>query len=61
MQTIIYTDSQELVSDFVTIFENTFVQRAGLRQVRFKCSFTIVNQQRAPRTGFVEIIDSRVW
>ena len=35
--------SRELVSDFMTVFENAFVPRVDLRQVWFKCSFTIVN------------------
>ena len=44
----------------MTVFENVFVPRPNLRQVRFKCSFTIINRQPAPRTGFVKITDSRV-
>ena len=49
------------MSHFMIVFENAFVPRADLRWVRFKCSFTIANQQSAPRTEFVEITDSRVW
>ena len=56
-----FYDSQELVSDFLTVFENVFIPRADLRQVRFKCTFTIVNGQPASRAGFAEITDSRVW
>ena len=56
-----FYDSQELVSDFLTVFENVFIPRADLRQVRFKCTFTVVNGQPASRAGFAEITDSRVW
>ena len=56
-----FYDSQELVSDFMTVFENVFIPRADLRQVRFKCTFTIVNGQPASSAGFAEITDSRVW
>ena len=56
-----FYDSRELVSDFMTVFENAFAPRADLRKVRFKCSFTIVNWQPATRTGFAEITDNRVW
>ena len=48
------------MSEFLTVFENNFKPNADLRQSRFKCSFTIVNQQPAPR-GFAEITDSRIW
>ena len=43
------------------MFENNFIPNAYLRQSRFKCSFTTVNQQPAPRDGFAEITDSRIW
>ena len=56
-----FYDSWELVSDFMTVFENAFVPLADLRQVKFKCSFTIVNRQPVLRTGFVEIPNSRMW
>ena len=54
-------DSREIVSEFLTVFENVFVPRPNLRRVCFKCSFVIINHQPAPRTGFVEITDSKVW
>ena len=38
-----------------------FIPRPNLRQVSFKCTFTIVNRQSAPRVGFAEITDSSVW
>ena len=38
-----------------------FILRTDPRQVHFKCTFTIVNSQSAPRAGFAEITDSRVW
>ena len=38
-----------------------FIPRVDLRHVRFKCTFTILNSQPAPRAGFPEIVDSRVW
>ena len=37
-----------------------FVPRANLRQVRFKCTFTIMNRQPPPAAGFVELTDSKV-
>ena len=43
------------------MFESNFIPNADLRQSRFKCSFTIVNQQPAPRDGFAEIADTRIW
>ena len=56
-----FYDSRELVSDFLAVFENVFVPRPNLRRVCFKCSFTIINRQHAPRTRFIEINDSRFW
>ena len=38
-----------------------FIIRADPRQVCFKCTLTIVNSQPAPRAGFAEITNSRVW
>ena len=38
-----------------------FIPRPNLRQVSFKCTFTIANRQPAPRVGFAEITDSSVW
>ena len=43
------------------MLENNFIPNADLRQSRFKCFFTIVNRQFAPRDGFAEITDSRIW
>ena len=56
-----FFNSEELVSDFLTVFENNFTLHANLGQARFKCWCTIVNWQPAPGPGFVEITDSRVW
>ena len=56
-----FYDSRELVSDFLTVFENIFIPRADLRLVRLKYTFTIVNSQPVRKVGFVEITDSRVW
>ena len=56
-----FYDSQKLADDFLTLFKNVFVPRPNLRRVCFKCSFTIINRQPAPKTGFVEITNSRVW
>ena len=56
-----FYDSRKLADDFLTVFENVFILRSNLRRVCFKCSFTIINRQPAPKTGFVEITDSRVW
>ena len=49
-----FYDSQEIVSEFLTVFENVFVRRADLRRVRFKCSFTIINRQLSPRPGLLK-------
>ena len=43
------------------VFENVFIPQPNLSRVRFKCSFTIINDQPTPRVGFVEGTDSRVW
>ena len=56
-----FYNSQEVVSEFLTVFENNFIPNADLRHSRFKCSFTIVNRQPDPRDGFAEITDSRIW
>ena len=32
-----------------------------LGKSRFKCSFTIVNREPAPRNGFAKITDVRIW
>ena len=56
-----FSDSQGPVSDFLMVFENVFIPQPNLSRVRFKCSFTIINHQPAPRVGFVEGTDSRVW
>ena len=50
-----------MVSEFLTVFENRMVPRTNLRQVSFKCTFTIVNRQPALREGFTEINNNRVW
>ena len=51
-----FYDSRELVSEFLMK-----IPQPNLRQVCFKYSFTIINCQPAPITGFVENTDSRVW
>ena len=40
-----FYNSREVVLEFLTVFENNFIPNADLRQSRFKCSFTIVNQE----------------
>ena len=55
-----FFDSRSIISDFLTVFENNFVQRNGV-VLLFKCSFTIINCQPSPRVGFVDILDSRIW
>ena len=47
--------------EFLTVFDNIFILRLNLRQASFKCTLTIFNRQPAPRVGFEEITDSRVW
>ena len=39
-----FYNSREAVSAFLTVFRNNFRPNADLRQSRFKCSFTIINQ-----------------
>ena len=56
-----FFDAREVVSEFLTVFENMFILRPNLRAVSFKCTFAIVNHQPAPRVGFAEITDSKVW
>ena len=56
-----FYNSREAVSEFLTVFYNNYTPNADLRQSRFKCSFMIINQQTAPRDGFAEITDSRIW
>ena len=56
-----FYNSQELVSKFLTVFENNFIQNADLRHSRFKFSFTIVNRQTALTDGFAEITGSHIW
>ena len=55
-----FYSSREAVLEFLTVFENNYILNADLRQSRFKCSFTIINQQPAPRDGFSEITESRI-
>ena len=56
-----FYNSREAVPEYLMVFENNYTPNANLRQPRFKCSFTIINQQTAPRDGFAEITDSRIW
>lgn len=58
---LIFYNSREAVSEFLTVFENNFKPNADLRKSRFKCSFTIVSWQPAPRDAFAEITDTRIW
>ena len=52
--------SRSIVSDFLTVFVNNFVQRNGFVSL-FKRSFTIINCQPPPRVGFIGILFSRIW
>lgn len=56
-----FFDSREVVSDFLTVFENMFISRPNLKQVSFKCTFIIVNLLPVPKTRFAEINYSRMW
>ena len=56
---IMIFDAQEVVSKFLTVFQNRFVARPNLRQVSFKFTFTIVNHQTAPSKEFAEINNSK--
>ena len=56
-----FYNSKEAVSEFLTVFENNFRPNADLRQSKFKCSFTMINRQSAPRDGFPEVTDSSIW
>ena len=48
-----FYDSQKVISEFLTVFEDVFVPQADLRRARFKCSFTIINRQSSHRIGFI--------
>ena len=61
MERSILYNSREVVSQFLMVFENNFTPNADLGQSRFKCSFAIINHQSAPRDGFDEITDCRIW
>ena len=50
-----FFDSQSVVSDFLTVFENNFVPFNGVVSP-FKCSFTMINHQPPRRVGFVDIL-----
>ena len=56
-----FFNAREVVSNFLTVFDNMFVPRPNLRQVSFKSTFTIVNCQPARKVGLAEITASRVW
>ena len=53
-----FYNSREVLSEYLTVFENNFLPYGDLRQSRFKYSFTILNQEPTPRDGFAEITDS---
>ena len=55
-----FYDSQEIVSQFLTVFENNFLPRLNLRKVRFKCFFMLINRQPPLHAGMVEHTVSRV-
>ena len=54
-------NSREAVSEFLRVFENIFRPNAELKQTRFRCSFTIISVQPAPRECFTEVTGSRIW
>ena len=56
-----FYNSRKAVPEYLMVFENNYALNADLTQPRFKCSFTIINRQTAPRDGFAEIADSRIW
>ena len=58
---IIFLINKALYLIFLTVFENDFIPQPNLSRVRFKCSFTIINCHPAPRVGFVEVTNSKVW
>ena len=58
---IIFPINKALYLIFLTVFENDFIPQPNLSRVRFKCSFTIINCHPAPRVGFVEVTNSKVW
>ena len=51
-------NSTEIVSEFLTVFENNFVSKSNLSKIRLKCTFTIVNQQLLLAVGFAETTTS---
>ena len=56
-----FFDAREVVSEFLTVFQNMFISRPNLRHVNFKCTFTIVDGQPGSRVRFAETTDNRVW
>ena len=54
-----FFELRKIVSDFLTVFEEIFLPRIVLREVRFKCSFTLINQQPPTERGFIELTSSR--
>ena len=58
---MIFFCSQEIVSEFLRVFENNIVPKVNLEIVRFKCTFTLIYRQLSPMVGFAEIMGSRVW
>ena len=56
-----FYNSREAVPEYLMVFENNYTLNVDLRQPRFKCSFTIINRQTAPRDGFTEITNSKIW
>ena len=55
-----FENSDELVNNFMSVFEQKFVPRDGSKNL-FKCSYTIVNSHPPPAQDAVEIEDSRTW
>ena len=54
-------NSREIIEEFMTVFEQNFVQKPNGKKTLFKCSFTIVNFQPSPVQNAAEIPDSRTW
>ena len=52
---------REIISQFLNVFKNNFLLQRNLMPVKFRCSFTIINCQPPPMSGFVETADARVW
>ena len=55
-----FTNSRQILEEFFTIFEQTFVPKANGKENLLKCSFTIVNFQPSPVANSASVEHSRI-